>query len=190
MTTFATLVTLLFFSGSAISQIDAADCTEAGWEWVRDLNVSCPSDQPLNELCSRRTTLSFKLRVQSLPTCSRHVMGVVSVHTACTSTTVLFFAAFTIDPLPTGSQYQGPTTYDPCECNTVIYSLMSACDFCQGQTCISYDRQPCLCCLVYISAVRWSQFSANCTNVLPPSTSVSRFFKETFWGIWRFALTM
>ena len=43
---------------------------------------------------------------------------------------------FTVPPLLTGDSYTGPTgpgdAADLCKCNTVVYSLMSACDACQG----------------------------------------------------------
>ena len=42
---------------------------------------------------------------------------------------------FTIPPLLPGDSYVGPTgpsdDSDLCKCNTVVYSLMSACDACQ-----------------------------------------------------------
>jgi hypothetical protein len=55
-----------------------------------------------------------------------------------------FFAltAYTIGPLQPGYSYVGPETpseYDPCKCSTVVYSLISACDACQGAQWITYD---------------------------------------------------
>lgn len=42
---------------------------------------------------------------------------------------------FSIPPLVSGDSYVGPTgsddASDRCKCNTVVYSLMSACDACQ-----------------------------------------------------------
>jgi len=62
---------------------------------------------------------------------------------------------FNIQPLPSGRMYGGPTASQSnlCECNTVVYSLVSACAACQGSTWIL-----------------WSGWSANCTNVSLPST--------------------
>ncbi len=50
-------------------------------------------------------------------------------------------AAFTVDPLMTGEEYAGPTLLggaDICKCNTVFYSLMSACGACQNAFWIEY----------------------------------------------------
>jgi hypothetical protein len=53
----------------------------------------------------------------------------------------LHYVAFTIDPLQSGYSYTGPSGVDDsnlCKCNTVAYSLISACDACQSETWISY----------------------------------------------------
>jgi len=64
--------------------------------------------------------------------------------------------SFTINALRPGYSYVGPTVADGtnlCKCNTVAYSLLSACDACQGAVWTS-----------------WSLFSSNCTTTLPPSS--------------------
>lgn len=47
-----------------------------------------------------------------------------------------FLAEYTIDPLPANTHYIGPWVADanPCECNTVTYSMISACGVCQNRT--------------------------------------------------------
>ncbi|KAN0119097.1 hypothetical protein V8E52_004544 [Russula decolorans] len=63
---------------------------------------------------------------------------------------------FTIDALKAGYSYTGPSGVDDtnlCKCNTVTYSLISACDACQGAVWTS-----------------WSDYSSNCTKTLPPSS--------------------
>ncbi|KAF8201562.1 hypothetical protein BJ912DRAFT_506116 [Pholiota molesta] len=57
---------------------------------------------------------------------------------------------FPVAALPDNTHYLGPTLQNanPCQCNTVTYSLMSACGACQGRT--------------YLS---WSVWSANCAMV-------------------------
>jgi hypothetical protein len=47
--------------------------------------------------------------------------------------------AFPVDTLPQSSHYVGPSIQNanPCQCNTVTYSLMSACGACQGRTYLS-----------------------------------------------------
>lgn len=64
--------------------------------------------------------------------------------------------AFTINALKPGYSYTGPSGVDDtnlCKCNTVTYSLISACDACQGAPWTT-----------------WSDYSSNCTKTLPPST--------------------
>lgn len=64
---------------------------------------------------------------------------------------------FTIPALAPGNSYTGPTgpgdANDLCKCNTVVYSLMSACDACQGAKWFS-----------------WNSWSRNCTTTDPPTT--------------------
>jgi len=57
---------------------------------------------------------------------------------------------FNIPKLPDGSQYSGPTSaqFYPCECNTVVYSLVSACADCQGG-----------------NWILWSAWSSQCPSV-------------------------
>ncbi|KAN0114319.1 hypothetical protein V8E52_006815 [Russula decolorans] len=64
--------------------------------------------------------------------------------------------SFTIDALIPGDKYPGPSGIqdsDLCMCNTVAYSLISACGACQGGIWIS-----------------WSEYSLYCTTTLPPSS--------------------
>ncbi|KAI0270217.1 hypothetical protein BGY98DRAFT_937561 [Russula aff. rugulosa BPL654] len=64
--------------------------------------------------------------------------------------------SFTVQPVQSGFHYTGPSSTqggDLCLCNTIAYSLLSACDGCQGSEWIS-----------------WSDYSNNCTTILPPST--------------------
>jgi hypothetical protein len=54
---------------------------------------------------------------------------------------LISFSAFTIKELAPGYHYTGPGRYDDtdlCKCNTVTYSLLSACVACQGEEWISY----------------------------------------------------
>ena len=94
---------------------------------------------------------------------------------------------FTIPPLANDSfSYIGPTgpgdSADLCKCNTVVYSLMSACDACQGANWFSYVRFPPVvprlgvrCGLtkdISMMMCRWNTWSYNCTSVDPPQTFV------------------
>jgi hypothetical protein len=46
----------------------------------------------------------------------------------------LYDADWSVDPLPIGTSYSGPlkSGSNPCECNSVVYVLISACADCQG----------------------------------------------------------
>ncbi|KAF8491361.1 hypothetical protein F5888DRAFT_1736754 [Russula emetica] len=64
--------------------------------------------------------------------------------------------SFSIEALAPGNHYTGPSDYedtDLCKCNTVTYSLLSACVACQGEEWIS-----------------WPKYMHNCTKVLPSSS--------------------
>jgi len=61
--------------------------------------------------------------------------------------------SFSIPPLEPNHHYigpDGPDNGDLCKCNTVAYSLISACDACQGN-----------------AWTQWSEWSLNCTQVAP-----------------------
>jgi len=77
---------------------------------------------------------------------------------------------FNIAPLPEGVLYRGPNAGqdDLCVCNTVVYSLLSACGACQGAT----------------LWLNWSQWDTNCStsssagtypNAIPSGTRVPRW---------------
>jgi hypothetical protein len=66
-------------------------------------------------------------------------------------------SAFAILALPPGNVYSGPTVGwpgAPCECNTVMYNLYSACDACQGTG----------------GWLPYSTWTFNCTTKAPPTT--------------------
>jgi hypothetical protein len=73
-------------------------------------------------------------------------MGAVSYLVLASLSLVVSFeslplSAFTINALAPGFHYTGPTGYDDtdlCKCNTVTYSLLSACVACQGEEWMSY----------------------------------------------------
>jgi len=83
-------------------------------------------------------------------------MGVVSVYHACTSLAVSSLIAFTVYTLTPGSIYGGPSGIDIfnlCKCNTIVYSLMSACEACQEDP---WET--------------WSDYSDSCSKILPVAT--------------------
>jgi len=58
--------------------------------------------------------------------------------------------SYVVAALPNGTHYLGPSLdlATPCQCNTVVYSLMSACGACQGR---NYES--------------WSEWTTNCAAV-------------------------
>jgi hypothetical protein len=69
---------------------------------------------------------------------------------------------FTIPQLVTGNHYTGPSggTSNICQCNTVLYSVISACAGCQKGTWLSYDDWTANC----SSSAQMSTFPQSITN--------------------------
>lgn len=71
--------------------------------------------------------------------------------------------SFEMNALKPNTHYSGPASDNPCQCNSVLYSLVSACSACQGEP---YDS--------------WTDWNANCVVVyvqeipveMPKNTSV------------------
>ncbi|KAI0275675.1 hypothetical protein BGY98DRAFT_43922 [Russula aff. rugulosa BPL654] len=82
---------------------------------------------------------------------------------------------FSIPPLVPGDSYTGPTgtgdETDLCKCNTVVYSLMSACDACQFEDATWFS---------------WKTWSTNCSAVDPPSTYSNTIPNMTAVPAWAF----
>ena len=106
----------------------------------------------LMALSSSHTILSAKIRVGSQRTCCRHAAMTVSRFIVCFALHFAniiissFFVAFTMWPLQPGGTYFGPSSVQDsnlCKCNSVTYSLLSACSGCQGGTWIPYDSCRC-----------------------------------------------
>jgi hypothetical protein len=101
-------------------------------------------------------------------------------------------AVFTIPTLTSeGTVYTGPTgpsdEDDLCKCNTVVYSLMSACGACQGSNWFSCVPRPPLSFLILSrrsdgTIRRWNTWKQNCTSVDASQTYVSTrlFFFSSF----------
>ncbi|TFK30080.1 hypothetical protein FA15DRAFT_663425 [Coprinopsis marcescibilis] len=67
----------------------------------------------------------------------------------------------TVNLIPAGTHYTGPQSLGQatvCNCNTVVYSLTSACGACQGR-----------------AVWNWTDWSVNCT---PEGTSIARFPRQ------------
>ena len=62
---------------------------------------------------------------------------------------------YNLQALPQGASYGGPIAGDGnnCKCSTVVYSLLSACDSCQGDSWITYVSHPSLAFCAYLLLV-------------------------------------
>ena len=114
---------------------------------------------------------------------------------------------FTIPTLDPGNSYTGPTgngdDNDLCKCNTVVYSLMSACDACQGAKwfgCVrcfaSTTLFPGRFAHQLIDVIyRWSTWSHNCSSTDPATTLVPIYsfvycFPDMIWWFSRYSHTI
>lgn len=77
--------------------------------------------------------------------------------------------SFTIPKLVAGNHYTGPTADDKCQCNSVLYSVISACAGCQKGTWLTYD-----------------QWTANCSKPPAMSTFPQSITNETRVPAWAF----
>ncbi|KAH9973126.1 hypothetical protein BGW80DRAFT_286690 [Lactifluus volemus] len=82
--------------------------------------------------------------------------------------------------LPSGGSYSGPSAGDAntCKCNTVVYSLLSACGACQGGSWISWSD--------YIPNCTSSNFATPYALAIPSGTSVPYWalINVTVKGTW------
>ena len=139
----APFTSLFLFSAFAVGGIYAPDCNTS-WSWVRMLSFS-----PRRVLICWHCAQSFNSLGQNACTVAAYLMSTCTG--GCEPSSLLrpfvfepclnSFSAFTINSLDPGYHYTGPSEYDDtdmCSCNTVTYSLLSACVACQGEEWISY----------------------------------------------------
>ncbi|KAH9973127.1 hypothetical protein BGW80DRAFT_1459437 [Lactifluus volemus] len=129
MSTSAVLTILSLFSGHVLAQVYAPDYIQLAWsKSVYSLSV-------FNVNLLRGQSVIFLVHHTDIPSSPR--------------------TGFNLQALPQGYSYTGPTSDDntTCKCSTVVYSLLSACDACQGQWWPD-----------------WYQYSPECTNGQPASS--------------------
>jgi hypothetical protein len=171
MSTFAILTALSLFSGRAFAQIYAPNC-QLSWQWVRlfyFVSSSYPfliGFQTFNSLGQDPCLVSAYLE----STCNGGSPSSFFLYhlPILTSRT-----AFSVPALQPGYEYTGPSIddYNLCKCNTVVYSLLSACDACQGAEWISYVLHPPPSPTWLISFFfSWALYSENCSTVYPASS--------------------
>ncbi|KAF8477806.1 hypothetical protein DFH94DRAFT_855025 [Russula ochroleuca] len=124
----------------------------------------------------------------SAPSCSSSTWSWTSNSLGQSACTVAAFmmstcngGSFTINPLLPGNAYSGPSGSDDsnlCKCNTIAYSLLSACDACQGAEWISWTE--------YISNCTEVELASTFPNPVPAGTSVPlwAFIDVTIEGTW------
>ena len=137
---FGTIVVLGLLPTFAVGQVivASAKCLSSGYEWVGPFLLHL-SDQI--SICQMFNSLNES-------PCDVAVSLVIPCHSSskyihfflvCES---MFFAFVDIDifPLPTGYYYTGPHYgyATPCHCNSVYYSVLSACGYCQGRNFIRW----------------------------------------------------
>jgi hypothetical protein len=151
-------ISLLLFAGSSFSQSNPPNCT-TGWDWVSNsffffCKICSVLDVPISDQTSpvyyqptkSHTTAYIKTLALFLHTSRVSALAGVSLSDLSTFFCYPFRSCtypntvFEIDPLPQGRHYTGPDSGQgtPCQCNTVVYSLVSACAGCQGGQWIPY----------------------------------------------------
>jgi hypothetical protein len=141
MSTFAVLTTLSLFSGHVLAQVYWASCTVPSFGWVPlnhffPLSFTDHLSKTYNSIEQNPCTVAAFL----LSTCN----GGSQSSFSCTTSQPYLRTGYNIQPLPQGYSYTGPTagTSNTCKCSTVAYSLLSACDACQGSTWFKYVPNP------------------------------------------------
>ncbi len=132
----------LLLIGPARAQVSAPNCTNSTFAWVGSLR----SDASFVSMTTRFlhcagvfivvSIHSNKIPAGSPRTWRRRVTTAVSRCTFGTPHTILSACAvFSVPTLPQGRSYAGPTDTekgDICQCNTVVYNLLSAIMFSPG----------------------------------------------------------
>jgi hypothetical protein len=127
------------------AQIQVPDClpaAKANWNWVSVPFAGLCDCSMTSCNANRHTTPSSRPLVQQPATWPQNATMAVRL---------LFFADssrkshemrtdFTIPKLVAGNHYTGPTTDDKCQCNSVLYSVISACAGCQKGTWLTCAR--------------------------------------------------
>jgi hypothetical protein len=120
-------------------KIYAPKCHDDKWKWVCILSFLSFIPWLLSDLLALCLDIQF---YRSTPVQGRFVPAVnvpwwlwvafVFLFCVCENCRLISFAAFSFPPLAWGGTYGDASKTDLCECNTVVYSLLSACEACQG----------------------------------------------------------
>ena len=144
MSAFAALTTLFLFSGFVVSEVSWAPCDIDAYNWVWEYNISLPT------CCRQLIGLSFQTQnslTQSPCEVGAYLIATCLGESRCSpymnycSLGFSYLADFTLITLDPDEHYIGPNSQTQsysCICTTVVYSLLSACDGCQGSSWIGY----------------------------------------------------
>ncbi|KAH9955188.1 hypothetical protein BGW80DRAFT_375961 [Lactifluus volemus] len=155
MSTSAVLTILSLFTAYALvqAQVTAPNCTVSSLGWVRP-------NQFVSLSFTDRWSWSFNSIGQNPCTVAAFLQS------------TCYQGSFAIGPLPQGYEYAGPDAHEntTCKCSTVVYSLLSACDACQGS-----------------GWFRWYDYSTNCTTGEPSASSfvnpVPQGTRVPYWAL-------
>ncbi len=183
------LISLLFFSSFAVAGIYAPDCsTTSAIPGIWVCILSCLQSrlwllpdlvavivQSFNSLGQNACMVAAFMISTCYGGCELFARLLCLVLAPATSLIVSSsFPAYTLDALAQGYSYGGPNGGDSttCVCNTVTYSLISACGGCQGENWITYDSCSHTSSTLgaHMSIISWSEFVTNCTAIMPPSS--------------------
>jgi hypothetical protein len=139
---------LLLILGAARAQISAPNCTDSSMNWVRYLRtLFCyiNNKRSLSHIAGDFFEYSRSIRSNKVPAWSVHTCRPCAMIAVSASTFGISSASYRCLQHSTSllcnpnSHYPGPTDGNLCNCNTVVYSLMSACGQCQdggGPRCV------------------------------------------------------
>ena len=135
MSILAALSIIPLFFGSSFSQLSYPSCTSSEFTWVWNYKVPFPPRFPQLTGLSRHITPSIKIHVRWPHIWQVPALMAVNILLPCMGIAPSPTVAWSIGPLSPGWYYLGPNDYtrtDLCLCNSVMYSLISACAACQG----------------------------------------------------------
>lgn len=165
MSLFSVLLASLFFFFGLVAAMPAAPaarapggtvyypaCTDSTWSWVCMLSLTyilgrylicwhCV--QTYNSLNQSPCLVAAALLSTCNGGCELSSFVLSYIYKPCC---LIYFAAYTLDALLPGYNYVAalsPATSSLCACNTVTYSLLSACSACQDVPWLPYDSHRC-----------------------------------------------
>lgn len=132
----AIALAVLMLNLQVAAQGTNATCVQSSWVSRLVLISNVVVDV---QLLYSPSILRSKALARSLPRCSACVVETVSQSYRVYMIETDTILAYNIAALPNNTVYLGPTIdeVNPCQCNTVVYSLMSACALCQNRNVIS-----------------------------------------------------